>query len=154
MKSIAVVVAVVGIGLAGGLWIFLQGLGGGGVPKPVAPCTAGVCKVDVSVSFCAITVADSFSVSGENNIFWELDNESAKSYQFRDVDGVILKQPDSDFDLPEAKASNKKFKLHDKNSKVKPGEQLKYPYTLHIQYWALFFWADCRALDPIIINQG
>jgi hypothetical protein len=154
MKRIAIVVAVVGFGLAGGLWIFLQGWGGGGVPKPVAPCTAGECKVEVSVSFCAITVADSFTVTGANNIFWYLDDESAKYYQFRDDDGVILKQPDSDFDLPQAQPKNKKFKLHDKNSKAMPGQQLKYPYTLHIQYWALAFWADCRAPDPIIINQG
>jgi hypothetical protein len=153
MKRLAVVVLVVGIGLAGGLWVFLQGSGGSkGVAKPVAPCTNGECTVEVSVSHCSITVADSFTVTGENNIFWELDNESKKSYQFRDGDGVILKAASPEFDLPEAQANNKKFKLHDKNS-LHAQSTYTYPYTINIQ-WKFGTWFDCRALDPIIVNQG
>jgi hypothetical protein len=112
--------------------------------------------VDVSVTNCSITPTPaSLPVTGKNiNIFWELDRASTASYRFRETDGVTLKKPDSDFDQPQAQANGKKFKLHDKNSKAKPGEQLSYPYRINVQRSVPPNWVDCPPLDPVIVNKG
>jgi hypothetical protein len=100
---------------------------GGGMTSP--NCTGtGVCNVDVSVNNCVVTPnPQSLPVPGKNiNIFWEM-NSSSTAYRFRDADGIELKQYDSDFDQPESQSNGKKFKLHDKNSKARPGEKALLP---------------------------
>jgi hypothetical protein len=120
----------------------------------------GACKVDVSVTSCSaqsttLTInPDPLPVKKANNIFWELDQASTSLYRFRDGDGVVLKTPDSDFDGPEAQANNKKFKLHDKNSKATTGQELRYPYSINIQKLESGTWVDCKTFDPSIVNKG
>jgi hypothetical protein len=111
--------------------------------------------VTVPVNACVpAPKPDPLTVQKENDIFWDLDDAAKPLYQFRDNDGVILKTADSDFYAPQAQMQNKKFKLHDKNSKAQPGQQLRYPYTIHIQQLVSGNWVDCPAYDPTIINQG
>jgi hypothetical protein len=148
MKSIATVVIVAGLGLTGCAGIS---------STSAANCDGtGACKVDVAVTNCVITpTPDSLTVTGKNiNIFWELDNASTASFRFRDTDGVKLKQPDSDFDEPQSQANGKKFKLHNKNSKAAPGQQISYPYMINVQRFVPPNWVDCPPLDPVIINKG
>jgi|ERR1022692_2067711 hypothetical protein len=153
MRHIAVVLVVAGFGLAGCTGVSTDG------SNPLANCDGnGACKVAVSVTACAITPSpDSLPVTGHNvDIFWELDIFSAILYRFRDGDGVTLKQQDSDFGPPAPQANNKKYKMHDQNSKAMPGQTLSYPYTINIQQWSLvqFGWVDCPLKDPTIVNQG
>ncbi len=152
MKFTAVVVATAAVGLAG--CASMSATGDGTIASTKCDGT-GACKVDVSVTACIITqTPTSLLVTAHNvNIFWELDSAS-QSYRFRDRDGVALKQPDDDFNLPESQGNGKMFKLHDKNSKAKPGQQLTYPYRINIQYPFGGQWLDCPEQDPIIINQG
>ena len=152
MKLTAVVVAAAAVGLAG---CASMSTGDGNSIASTKCDGSGACKVDVSVTACIITqYPTSLLVTTHNvNIFWELDKNS-QSYQFRDVDGVTLKQPDSDFGEPQSQAHGKKYKLHDKNSKARPGEQLTYPYRINVQYQFGGQWLDCPEQDPTIINQG
>lgn len=151
MKRIAAVVIVAGIGIAGMTEVSAQGQGA------QTNCDGtGACKVDVSVTNCFISPnVWSLPVRGKNiDIFWELDSGSAGSYRFNDGDGIKLKQNDPEFDQPESQANGKKFKLHDKNSKAKPGEKISYPYNIKVQRLFLGNWFDCPPLDPIIVNEG
>lgn len=146
--AVVVVAASLGFGLA---------VCAGISPASAANCDGhGACKVDVSVTNCVITPApDSLLVTGKNiNIFWELDAASTASYRFSDTDGVALKNPDSDFSEPQSQANGKKYKLHNKNSKAKPGEQLSYPYKINVQRLVPPNWVDCPPLDPVIVNKG
>jgi len=149
MKWIATAVIAAGMGLVGMIGVSAE--------AQAANCDGtGACKVDVSVNNCFITPNPaSLPVKAKNvNIIWELDNDSAANYRFNDPDGVKLKQDDSDFGQPESQAGGKKFKLHDKNSKAKPGEKLSYPYTIKVQRLVFGKWFDCPPLDPIIVNEG
>ena len=140
--------------------VIVAGLGAGLLScTPSAPtladCGGGACHVLVPVNACVpAPKPDPLTVQKENDIFWDLDDAAKPLYQFRDNDGVILKTADSDFYAPQAQMQNKKFKLHDKNSKAQPGQQLRYPYTIHIQQLVSGNWVDCPAYDPTIINQG
>jgi len=152
MRLIAIVAIAAGLGL---------GLTACGDKPLAANCDGtGACKVDVKVTSCTSTatsltvVPDPLPVTKANNIFWDLHHAPSDDFRFRDVDGVILKTPDDDFDLPEAQANNKKFKLHDKNSKAKPGEELRYPYSINLQKKDAGNWVDCAKFDPTIVNKG
>jgi hypothetical protein len=152
MRLIAIVAIAAGLGL---------GLTGCGPKSVAANCDGtGACKVDVKVTSCTSTATalsvdpDPLPVTKANNIFWELKHASSDNFRFRNADGVILKTPDDDFDGPEAQADNKKFKLHDKNSKAKPGEELRYPYSINLQKLDAGNWVDCKTFDPTIVNKG
>lgn len=152
MKDVAVVMAVAALGLAGCAGILPMG----GRVGTSANCDGGgACKVEVSVTECVPKPdPDPLKVTGKNVvIFWELNNIDAIFYQFRDRDGVVLKTASSEFELPETKAFNKKFKMHDKNS-LKAEPTYPYPYTINVQKLKWFQWVDCPAYDPIIVNQG
>ncbi len=103
MKFTAVVVATAAVGLAG--CASMSATGDGTIASTKCDGT-GVCKVDVAVTACIITqTPGSPPVTAHNvNIFWELDSAS-QSYRFRDRDGVALKQPDDDFNLPESQGT-------------------------------------------------
>jgi hypothetical protein len=152
MRLIAIVAIAAGLGL---------GLTACGDKPLAANCDGtGACKVDVKVTSCTSTatsltvVPDPLPVTKANNIFWELDSTSTALFQFRDNDGVILKTPDDDFVDAQAQANNKKFKVHDKNSKAKPGEELRYPYSINLQKLDAGNWVDCKTFDPTIVNKG
>src|SRR6185295_14358977 len=97
MKRVAVVSIIAAIGFVGMNEVSAQGQSGAATP---ANCDGtGACKVDVSVVQCFITPnPQSLTVRGRNVvIFWEMSNEST-NYRFNAVDGIKLKQDDSDFD--------------------------------------------------------
>ena len=152
MRLIAFVAIAAGLGL---------GLTACGDKSLAANCDGtGACKVDVKVTSCTATataltvVPDPLPVKLPNIIFWELDSTSTALFQFRDDDGVMLKTADGDFHDGKALAQNKKFKMHDDNSKAKPGEEIKYPYSINIQKLESGKWVDCKTFDPTIINKG
>jgi len=155
MKRIAAVMIAAGIGFGGAAGVSAQVQGG--APTQNRCDGTGTCKVDVAVSLCFVTPNPyTLTVGAKDiNIFWELDSHSA--YRFNPVDGIKLKpnQPDeSEFDLPESQSNGKKFKLHDKNSKAKPGEKTYNNYNIKIQVQSGGNWNDCGTFDPIIINEG
>ena len=123
--------------------------GGGGVATDNCD-GSGACKLVISVTECKIAPPPDLHVTAKNvNIFWELDMASSVAYRFAD-DGIKLKQPSDEFDSPEPRMLNKKFKLHDKNSKV--GEY-KYEYAIKVQKLSGFKWIDCPVLDPWVVNH-
>ena len=156
MRQIAIVA------VAAGLALGLTACGEKAAPPShVANCDGhGACKVDVKVNSCTPAATSlkvdppKLPVTLPNIIFWELDSTSTELYQFRDDDGVILKTADSDFHSPKALAQNKKFKIHDDNSKAKPGEEISYPYSINIQKAESGKWVDCAKFDPTIVNKG
>jgi len=150
MKRIAAKVIVVGIAFAQVASVSAQT---GGAATPGNCAGTGECKVEVSVVQCFITPNPStLTVRGRNVvIFW---NMNSADYRFNDPDGIRLKQEDSDFDQAGTQDNGRRFRVHDKNSKARPGERLSYPYNIKVQRQMGGRWYDCPPLDPVIINEG
>jgi hypothetical protein len=131
--------------------------------NPVKICDGqGTCKIAVSVVLCVPTITPKDALIDEKNvnIFWDLTKDSEAAYRFLDNgasltnNGVTLKVPDDDFNTPAAQANGKRFKLHDKNSKARPGLTIEHPYTIRLQHLVGSTWYDCGPWDPSLFNQG
>ena len=111
-------------------------------------CASGVCKVDVTVVNCAITVEpNTLTVQqprGRKKIHWDI---VSADYIFA-ANGIAFKDdPDSEFDTPDLSPTAKKFKWDDKHSKAG-----YYHYSVTV----IKTGADpkqCPTLDPLIANQ-
>ena len=150
MKRIAAVVIVGGIAFAQAGCASAQT---GGAAPPSNCDGTGVCKVEVSVVQCFIT-PDPGTLPGRGRnvvIFWNMNSADDR---FNDPDGIKLKQEDSDFDQAGTQDNGRRFRVHDKNSKARPGEKLTYPYNIRVQRQMGGRWYDCPPLDPVIINEG
>lgn len=151
MTRIAGLLMIVAIALAEVACVSAQS--SGGAAASTACDGTGVCKVDVSVTQCFVTVNPStLHVRAKNiDIFWEITSDS---YRFSEADGIKLKQDDPDFDQPQSQSNGKKFKLHDKNDQAKPGQSISYPYNVKVQRLVGTQWVNCGTFDPIIVNEG
>ena len=124
-------------------------LGCDSMPRALAePCTPGICKVEVTVVDCVVSVQpDPLPVPmprGGKDIHWDI---VSNDYVFAD-NGIVLKTPDDEFDLPELKDARKKFKLHDKHTKW--GD---YPYSVNVIKTGGADPRACPTHDPVISNE-
>lgn len=112
-----------------------------------AGCTSGVCKVDVTVIDCTITVdPDTLTVPlphGRKKIHWDI---VSADYIFA-ANGIVIKLPDGEFDTSDLSATGKKFKWDDKHSK-----EGYYHYSVNVIKTGVDPKA-CSTLDPLIANQ-
>ena len=109
-------------------------------------CTApGVCKIDVSVADCQVTVKpDTVDAYGKNlEIHWDI---VSPGYAFT-PDGIAFKDdPTHEFHDPH-RPQPKKFTWHDKNTVARPAP---FPYSVRVTKDG----TPCPPTDPGIINHG
>ena len=105
---------------------------------------SGVCKIDVTVDNCRITVADPINVyDGAKEIHWDIKTDN---YSFP-ADGIFIKNDPGGQADDLRRLNDKTFKLHDKNS----SDQTKIDYGIKVLHNNV----PCSPpLDPGIINHG
>ena len=123
-------------------------LGCDSMPRALAePCNPGICKVEVSVVDCAVSIQpnrlDVPLPRGGKNIHWDIVSDD---YVFA-ANGIVIDRPDGEFDLPELSNPGKKFKWHDKHTK-----QGDYKYSVNVIKTGVNPRA-CPTHDPFIVNE-
>jgi hypothetical protein len=113
----------------------------------VGGCSSGVCKVDVKVVDCIITL-EPYELTvplprGPKKIHWDI---VSADYIFA-ANGIVIKVPDGEFDTPDLSPNAKKFKWNNKHSKAG---------NYHYGVTVIKVGVDpkqCPTLDPLIANQ-
>lgn len=124
------------------------------VEAPVG-CNPGICFVDVWIANCDQAggiETDPYKLEVTNrgkakNIRWRIRNEG---YIFAD-NGIVITNPDGEFDEPEMGADGKMFKWRDKHSVTKP-PGLVYKYSVNVVKTGDAP-RKCLTYDPLIANQ-
>ncbi len=110
-------------------------------------CTAGICKVEVTVVNCVVTVSPlTLCVPlprGAKNIHWDI---VGNEYTFA-PNGIVITDPDGEFDADELSNAGKKFKWHNKHTK-----EGYYKYSVNVMKNGGTPTA-CPTYDPLIANQ-
>ena len=112
-------------------------------------CSGNDCTVSVKVTDCAVTLdPETLAVPlprGAKKITWEMD-ASSNDYVFA-PDGIVIMNPDGEFDGKSLHGSGKKYKWNDKHTKAG-----QYKYSVSV-YKTGDDPRACPKLDPLISNQ-
>ena len=130
-----------------------------GDPVPDKKCPkSDKCELTVTVNSCnpgGISISHyTLGVevgSGEVDINWSLDDESAKKYEFHKSEGIKFKKGGWEQEFGKAQGNKNKFTWHDRNHLGKPLKR-RYDYTIYIVNKK--DGSACGSLDPTIINDS
>ena len=111
-------------------------------------CNPGICKIEVNVSNCAITLDKPDVVVYERlHIEWEVNAHDGRDYEFT-KSGIFIPHPD--FEDANVGSIGKKFKILDKHDSTGPGNGFPVKYFVTVRQVG---GATCPSHDPTISNQ-
>ena len=112
---------------------------------PPVPCNPGICKIEVSVSNCRITLDKPDVIVTERlHIEWEINGHD---YEFT-KSGIFIPHPD--FEDANVGSIGRKFKILDKYDSKGPGNGFPVKYFVTVRRAG---GANCPSHDPTISNQ-